>query len=54
MTFKELALRDEMAFPAIEMEKGTFQDVLANQGPVISVWFGLMVLNLCLFLFVIH
>lgn len=58
MTFKEMAFQDELklASPMLnpETEKSLLQSMLENQSPIIKVWFIIMVLNLGMFLFLIH
>jgi hypothetical protein len=58
MTFKEMAFQEELklASPILnaEAEKSPLQSLLENQSPIIKVWFIIMVLNLGMFLLLIH
>lgn len=58
MTYRELAFQEDLklASPLLhaEAEKSTIQSVLDNQSPVMKAWFVIMLLNLLLFLFLIH
>jgi hypothetical protein len=58
MTFKELALQDErtLAAPlrAQEAEATMLQAVMDNQSPVMKLWFAIMIVNLALFLLLLH
>jgi len=58
MTFKEMTFQEDLklASPMLnaEPEKSLFQSILENQSPIIKVWFVIMVLNLGMFLFIIH
>ena len=57
MTYREMTLSEELKMPtlkAAELEKSVIQSVLTNQSPVMKFWFIVMVMNLALFLFIIH
>lgn len=55
MTFKELAMQDlTTPLAQTEVETSVVQAVLANQSPIMKVWFLLMMVNMVLFLFLIN
>jgi hypothetical protein len=58
MTFREMAFHEDLklASPLLngDAEQSIFQSLMANQSPIIKVWFVMMVLNLGLFLLLIH
>jgi hypothetical protein len=58
MTFRDMTFQDDLAAAsaqgAVDVEKSFFQSLVDNQSPIIKIWFVMMVLNLGLFLFLIH
>lgn len=57
MTYREMCFGDDLNVQSQAMEqqeKSVFQSILSNQGPVMKFWFGIMLLNLVLFLFIIR
>lgn len=58
MTFRELAFQEDLNLtsPLLsgESDKGIVQEVLANQSPLMKGWFVIMMVNLLMFLFLIH
>lgn len=54
MTFKEISFQDDLRFASRESDKTFLQGLLQSQSPIMKVWFGLMLLNLVLLLFIIH
>lgn len=58
MTFREMAFQEELklASPLLnaDAEKSLFQSLMENQSPIIKIWFVIMVVNLGLFLVLIH
>jgi hypothetical protein len=62
MTFREITLgsasRQEFSLtPSLglgEEDKPFFRSLMDNQSPIMKFWFIVMVLNLAMFLFIIH
>lgn len=58
MTFRELAFQEDLKMGPLllenEADKNLFQKFLDNQGPVMKMWFLIMMINLGLFLVLIH
>jgi hypothetical protein len=59
MTYRELvaqqdALNLNSPLLAGEQELGPWQDFMKNQSPIIKVWLVVMLVNLIMFLFLMH
>ncbi len=58
MTFRELAFQEDLKLASAlrqdDEEFNPLQSMLENQSPVMKIWFVIMLLNLGLFLVVIH
>ncbi|WP_373531711.1 hypothetical protein [Vampirovibrio sp.] len=58
MTFRDLAFQEDLKLTSSVFDqderKSPFKALLDNQSPVMKVWFVIMLLNLGLFLVVIH
>jgi len=58
MTFRELAFQEDLKLSSSllngEADKGIVQEMLANQSPLMKGWFVIMMVNLLMFLFLIH
>ena len=58
MSFRELAFQEDLKLSSAlrqeDEEMNPLQSLLANQSPVMKVWFVIMLLNLGLFLVLIH
>jgi len=58
MTYRDLMAQDKMRLNspllAGEEEQGVLKDFMQNQSPIMKVWFVVMVVNLAMFLFLIH
>lgn len=58
MTYRELMAQDKMKLNSpllnAEGEESSLKDFLQNQSPIMKVWFVVMVVNLAMFLFLIH
>ncbi|MBY0403979.1 MAG: hypothetical protein K2X66_08770 [Cyanobacteria bacterium] len=56
MTFKELAMREEMSSSNLfrkETEDSLFQSIFKNQSPIMKLWFVMMALNLAFILWIL-
>ncbi len=58
MTYRDLMAQDKLKLnsPLLngESETSPLKDFMQNQSPIMKVWFVVMVLNLAMFLFLIH
>lgn len=58
MTFRELAFQEDLKLASAlrdeDGDKSPLKALMENQSPVMKVWFVIMLLNLGLFLVVIH
>jgi hypothetical protein len=58
MTFRELAFQEDLKLASSVFDsserKNPLKALIENQSPVMKVWFVIMLLNLGLFLVVIH
>ncbi len=58
MTFRELAFQEDLNLSSAllnqDQDKNVFKALLENQSPVMKVWFLIMLINLGLFLVVVH
>lgn len=58
MSVKEYAIRDERSLAASlggrERETTLVRALVENQSPVIKIWFVIMLLNMAMFLLLIH
>ncbi len=58
MTFRELAFQEDLKLSSAllnqDQDKNVFKALLENQSPVMKVWFLIMLINLGLFLVVVH
>lgn len=58
MTFRELAFQEDLKLSSAllnqDQDKNVFKALLENQSPVMKVWFLIMLVNLGLFLVVVH
>jgi hypothetical protein len=58
MTYRDLIAQDKMRLnsPLLtgEEEQSALKDFMQNQSPIMKVWFVVMVVNLAMFLFLIH
>lgn len=58
MTFRELAFQEDLKLSSAllnqDQDNNLLKALLENQSPVMKVWFLIMLINLALFLLVIH
>lgn len=58
MTFREMTFQDDQMLTSqalqAETDSNPFQAVMENQSPLMKLWFVVMLVNLGLFLFLIH
>ncbi len=55
MPFREIAFKDELDLPGFLQgdEESALQSMLRNVSPIMKLWFGVMLLNLVLCLFIL-
>lgn len=55
MTFREMAFDEELRLPGFRNaeEEGAVKSMMRNLSPIMKLWFGIMMINLVVFLFIL-